>query len=139
MIAGTPRAVSSLMVLAPARQITRSAARMRTPMSWMYSRTSRAPAPSRLTPASERYSPMRRQPTAPAPCTWWKGRPSSLSRAKNWAISRFISEAPRLPKKETMRGRPSSMPSFPLASFFVSWKKSPRTGVPVTSTLSGRL
>ena len=53
MIAGTPRAVSSLMVLAPARQMTRSAARMTVPMSWIYSRTSKDGVFARSTPAAD--------------------------------------------------------------------------------------
>ena len=47
-------------------------------------------------------------------------------------------EAPRDPQKETIRGRPSSTPRTRLASGFVNEKKSPRTGVPVTTTFSGR-
>ena len=47
-------------------------------------------------------------------------------------------EAPRDPQKETIKGRPSSMPKARLASAFVIEKKSCRTGVPVTTTFSGR-
>ena len=139
MMAGTPRAVSSLMVLAPARQITRSAARMSVPMSWMYSRTSSPGAFSKSAPAWARYVPICRQPTVPAPWMWWNGTPSPASRARNSAICRFITAAPRLPQKETITGRPSSRPSLALASPRVQAKKSPRTGVPVTSTFSGCL
>ena len=47
-------------------------------------------------------------------------------------------EAPREPQKETIRGLPSSMFRARLASCLVMEKKSPRTGVPVTTTFSGR-
>ena len=138
MMAGTPRAVSSLMVLAPARQITRSAARMTTAMSLIYSRTSISGAADRSSPAAARSFSIWGKPTAPAPWMWWKGR-SIRSSAMNSTICRFMAAAPRLPQKDTTSGLPSSMPSFALAWARVRAKKSPRTGVPVTRTFSGCL
>ena len=55
------------------------------------------------------------------------------------AILAFMPAAPSDPQKETIRGRPSLTPSRFLASSRVSVKKSSRTGVPVTTILSGCL
>ena len=46
-------------------------------------------------------------------------------------------DAPKDPQNETIKGRPSRMPSSCRACSFVRVKKPPRTGVPVTTTRLG--
>ena len=54
-------------------------------------------------------------------------------------IISFMCAAPRLPQTEATSGLSSGMPSSRLAWALLWLRKSTRTGVPVTTTLSGCL